>query len=218
MNRWVIAVALLAMGALVAVAQNVRSGAAITSVSGAGPIVINSSGVISCPSCATQGDVSNATAPLATMIAMNAAISPLATSTDLATVSASIPLPSGTVPYGPAGTGTGGVALTYIRGDAAQKQPNQRMTVTTDASGNFSGTWATAFSSSTPIVLAAPLNASLSAPFLCSIGVRSATTVSGKCWQIGAQSVALISLNISLAPAGVPTGTSVMITGSEPTQ
>lgn len=62
------------------------------------------------------------------------------------------------------------------------------------------------------------LNPSGSTPMTCNILSRNQTGVTGKCWQDVTQAVPLISLTVSLTPAAAPTATTIMITGSEPTQ
>lgn len=136
----------------------------------------------------------------------------------LAVVQATIPTALGTIPLGPNANGSIGSAGTYIPGNATQPQTVQRTTVTTDASGNWTVTFSPGFQSATPSVNAIPLNNSTTVPIVCNVATRSQTTQTGHCWQIASQTVALISLTISLAPTAAPAAIPVMIVGAEPTQ
>lgn len=128
------------------------------------------------------------------------------------------PTASVLVPSGGSGLGTAGSSGTYIPGNAASRLSVQRTTVLTDASGNWSVTWGTAFVSSTPTVNPIPLNPGATTPYNCNVTSRSATAATGHCWQLTSQTVALISLTISLAPSVAPSNVSVMVIGAEPTQ
>lgn len=145
-------------------------------------------------------------------------VSPQQMNTALDGLAATIPQPSGTVPLQPAGVGVIGSGLNYVPDNAQQRLTVQRTTVAVDASGNWSVTWGTAFQSSTPTVNPIPLNASATSPYICNVTTRSANTATGHCWQVTSQTVALISLTISLAPTLAPLSTSVMVIAAEPTQ
>jgi len=141
------------------------------------------------------------------------------TLTQLQAVQNAIPQPAASVPSPGTLPGSAGSASTYLRGDAAIPLTVQRTTVTTDASGNWSVTWSKAFVSSSPTVNPIAMNVSATSPFVCNVTTRSSTAATGKCWQLAASgTVALISLNVSLAPTPAPTTTSVMLIGAEPTQ
>lgn len=135
----------------------------------------------------------------------------------LAPISA-IPTPLAAVPPGPNGAGAVGSGLSYVPGNAAQKQTVQRTTVVTDASGNWSVTWNTAFVSSSPVINPQPINATPTNPIACNTTSRSATAAAGKCWTGATNTNALLSLVISLAPTATPANTSIMVIGAEPTQ
>lgn len=128
-----------------------------------------------------------------------------------------LPQASAMVPPTDTLTGAVGASTAYMRADAPRPTISQRTTITTDASGNWTVTWAKAFNSSTPAVLAIPLNSAAAAPVICNITTRNATTATGKCWQNVTQSVALISLTVSLTPVAY-TASSVMVIGLEPSQ
>lgn len=129
-----------------------------------------------------------------------------------------VPQPYDAVPPGPSGTGVVGSGQMYVPWNAQQRQTVQRTTVNTDGTGAWSATFNPGFVSSTPTVNVIPLNAGGTVPYICNVLTRSQTTQTGKCWQIASQNVALISLNISLAPASAPGSIPVMIVGAEPTQ
>lgn len=128
------------------------------------------------------------------------------------------PAATGTIPSSGSSTGSIGSAGTYIPGNAASRIAVQRTTVVTDSSGNWSVTWATPFVSSTPTVNPIPLNPTATTPYNCNVVTRNSTTATGKCWQLTSQTVALISLTISLAPSNAPSSVNVMVIGAEPTQ
>lgn len=78
--------------------------------------------------------------------------------------------------------GQAGSMACYVRGDAARPTVVQAANVTTDASGNWSVTWAKPWSSANPVVVPLPQNSG-SMPIVCNWSTRSATAASGKCWQ-----------------------------------
>lgn len=153
-----------------------------------------------------------------TLDQMNSALASYATNSALTTVQNTIPSALGSIPLGPSGSGGAGSAGTYVPGNATQPQTVQRTTVTTDASGNWSVVFSPGFQSATPVINAIPLNNSTTVPIVCNTATRSQTTQTGHCWQVASQTVALISLTISLAPSNAPVSTPVMIVGAEPTQ
>lgn len=128
------------------------------------------------------------------------------------------PTATSSIPSSGNGVGSIGSAGTYIPGNSFSRLAVQRTTVSTDSSGNWSVTFNPGFVSSTPTVNAIPINPSAANPYNCNVLTRSQTTQTGKCWQLSSQSVALISLTISLAPSTAPISTSVMVIGAEPTQ
>lgn len=94
----------------------------------------------------------------------------------------------------------------------------QATQVVTDASGNWSVTWNQAFQTSTPFIAPLPVNSTATNPYQCNVSSMTATTATGKCWQTASQNVALISLNISLAPTSIPAATAVQVIGRDRTQ
>ena len=88
--------------------------------------------------------------------------------------------------------------------------------VVTAADGSFIVNWAVPFTTSSPYVNAAPVNAG-SQPIICNVLTRSATQTTGKCWQTQVQAVALISLTVNIAPANA-SGVTVAVVGRDQTQ
>lgn len=110
-----------------------------------------------------------------------------------------------------------GASAKYMRQDAPRPTISQRTTVTTDATGNFTVTWLKSFASSTPAIFLTPLLAAAAAPITCVVQTRSASGLTGKCWQNATNVNALLSLTISLAPINF-VSQSVMVIGLEPSQ
>lgn len=133
-------------------------------------------------------------------------------------VIASMPTPLVTVPPGPSAAGVTGSGLNYVPGNAQQRQAVQRTVANTDASGNFAVTWATSFISSTPTVTVTAGNPSGTNGVICNWQTRSATNVTGKCWQTNTALIALLGITITVAPTIPATSTPISVIMAEPTQ
>lgn len=98
----------------------------------------------------------------------------------------------------------------------------QAANVTSDASGNWSVTWATNFQNNNPIVSARAVLASPGNPISCEVAARSASSVSGWCRQSSPAllNLSIITAGLTLNPfANLPaTGTAVMVIGRDTTQ
>lgn len=100
----------------------------------------------------------------------------------------------------------------------------QRINTTTNASGVWSVTFGTPFTSGSPIVNALPRNAAGATPMTCNVtSAPSNTVASGKCWQstqspFNLSLLGLGTVSLGVAPATVPVSTPVMIVAGEPTQ
>lgn len=81
----------------------------------------------------------------------------------------------------------------------------QAATVNTDASGNWSVTWALPFATATPSISVDPIT------------TRSATAAAGRCFQNSLVFLSLLGINISAAPVNYATS-SVSILARESTQ
>ncbi len=130
-------------------------------------------------------------------------------------IQAMMPQPADIVPPMDTLNGAVGSSVRYMRQDAPRPTISQRTTTAVDGTGSFSVTWAKPFVSSSPAIIVTPLGGSAQ-PATCVATARSATAVSGKCWQNSIQAVALISLTITLAPTAY--SGNVMIVGIEPSQ
>lgn len=156
--------------------------------------------------------------PSNAQVAISGGVSQDQLDTAIAAVTSAIPTPLAAVPPGPAGAGTVGSGLSYVPGNALQKQTVQRTTVTTNSSGVWTVTWATSFISASPTINPIPLNATPTNPIVCNPTARTATTATGQCWTGATNTNALLSLVISLAPTATAANTPVMVIGAEPTQ
>lgn len=135
-----------------------------------------------------------------------------------ATIMAVMPQPLGTVPLGPNAAGVGGSGLSYVPGNAQQRQAVQRTVALTDASGNITVTWATSFLSSTPTVVIEAGNPGGTNGIICNWTARSASGMTGKCWQTVTSLIALLGITITVAPAAPASNTPVSVIMAEPTQ
>lgn len=138
--------------------------------------------------------------------------------TQVATIMAAMPQPLATIPLGPQAAGISGSGLTYVPGNAQQRQAVQRTVTNTDASGNFSVTWVTSFISSTPTVVVEAGNPSGTNAIQCNWQTRSSTNVTGKCWQVNTSLIALLGITITIAPSIPTTNTPISVIMAEPTQ
>lgn len=129
-----------------------------------------------------------------------------------------VPQPLPSVPPGPNAAGAVGSGLVYVPGNAAQRQAVQRAVANTDASGNFSITWATNFISSTPTVTVTAGNPSGTNGIICNWQTRNASGVTGKCWQTNTSLIALLGITITVAPTTPATNTPISVIMAEPTQ
>lgn len=98
----------------------------------------------------------------------------------------------------------------------------QALNTTSDASGNFSLTWNTAFQSSTPFITARAVVPVAGNPVNCEVQTRSNNTVTGWCRQSSPAllNLSIITTGLTLNPfANLPaTGTAVMVIGRDTTQ
>lgn len=133
-------------------------------------------------------------------------------------VIAVMPQPLVAVPPGPNAAGVAGSGLTYVPGNAQQRQAVQRTTLNTDASGNWSVTWATSFISTTPTVIVEAGNPAGANSITCNWRVRSASGASGFCQQTNTALVALLGITITVAPNTPATATPISVIMAEPTQ
>lgn len=136
---------------------------------------------------------------------------------DLGAIQAMMPQPGDIIPPTDTLNGAIGTSDKYMRENAPRPTISQRTTVTTDATGNFSVTWAKLFLSSTPAIFLTPLLPAAAQPVMCVVLTRSASGLTGKCWQGATNVNVLLSLTISLAPINFATN-AVMVIGLEPSQ
>ena len=129
-----------------------------------------------------------------------------------------VPQPYNAVPPGPNGVGVVGSGNEYVPWNAQQRQAVQRATLNTDASGNWSVTWNTAFISSTPTVSVTAGNPAAVNAITCNWLTRSNTNVTGKCWQTNTALIALLGITITIAPTNPALNTPISVIMAEPTQ
>lgn len=124
-----------------------------------------------------------------------------------------VPLSSSLPPSEAVGgaVGTAGVAM---RADAQIPRITRAAVAVTDASGNWTTTWATPLAS-TPLVLPIPImSGGATQPINCAPVTISATAASGKCWtgQTALLNLSIITAGLTLNPnATAPAGISVQI-------
>lgn len=128
------------------------------------------------------------------------------------------PQPYNAVPPGPTGVGVVGTGDQYIPWNAQQRQAVQRTVALTDGSGNFAISWATSFLSATPTVTVTAGNPGGTNPIVCNWFTRSASGVTGKCWQTNTALIALLGITITVAPTIPATSTPISVIMAEPTQ
>lgn len=141
-----------------------------------------------------------------------------AISTSQSAIMALMPQPLVSIPLGPNAAGVTGSGLTYVPGNAQQRQAVQRTVTNTDASGNFAVTWATSFLSSTPTVVVEAGNPSGTNAINCNWQTRSSSNVTGKCWQVNTSLVSLLGITITVAPSTPAVATPISVIMAEPTQ
>lgn len=96
----------------------------------------------------------------------------------------------------------------------------QKARVTTGSTGTWAITWATPFTSSTPVVNAIPINSG-SEPVICNTTASTATAASGQCWTLTTTvlSLAIVTAGLTLNPSGnSAAGITVQLIGGNPTQ
>lgn len=113
-------------------------------------------------------------------------------------------------------TGSAGVANTCMpRSDATRPTVVQALSATTVADGTFTANWAVAFSATPTIATADALGGT--PPYICSVTAKTATTVTGKCFQIVATtlpSTVTAIQGLVVSPIANPgAGLTVMIVG-----
>lgn len=134
-------------------------------------------------------------------------------------VQALMPQPASTIPANEQVGGAVGAATEYMRSDAKIPRITRAATVVTDASGNWSVTWATPLLV-TPAVIPLPVNPGTQ-PIVCNVSTSTTTGATGSCWQartlpavIGLLTV-LLNYSVFTTP---PTGTQVQLVALPPTQ
>lgn len=151
-------------------------------------------------------------------------LSTYAKTTDLtalqSTIMAAMPTPFTGVPLGPNGAGVTASNNQFIPSDAAQRQGVMRTTLLTDASGNWSVTWANSFAfvSTTPTVVVEAGNPAGSNTITCNWRTRTQTGASGFCLQTATAAISLLGITITVAPTTPATGTPISVIMAEPTQ
>jgi hypothetical protein len=144
---------------------------------------------------------------------------PTASAQELADVRGLVPAPCGAVPSADTLNGSAGSANCYVPKDASRPTAVQAANVLTSATdGSWAVTWARPFVSAAPVILPIPLNTG-SMPLVCNVVSRSATAVSGKCWQSTTTTLSGTLLGLLVNPFGSPAASApVMVIGREPTQ
>lgn len=128
-----------------------------------------------------------------------------------------LPLPcSTTLPADTLNGAVGSGAPCAPRVDSARPTVVQAANTTTDASGNFTITWAKSFVSASPIIIPVLVNSTATNPGACNVTTRSATTVTGKCWMSGSVTVSILGAVVNVF--NPITSAPVMVIGREPTQ
>ncbi|UMY16660.1 hypothetical protein MMB17_18535 [Methylobacterium organophilum] len=130
-------------------------------------------------------------------------------------IQSQVPSPCASVPTSDTLMGTVGSANCYVPRDASRPTVVQAGNVQTSVDGSWSVTWARPFSSSSPIVIALPVNGSTS-PATCNVALRTASGASGRCWQSSAVNLAAVNTIVTIF-ATAPT-ISLMVIAREPTQ
>ncbi len=107
------------------------------------------------------------------------------------------------------------------RQDTARPTVVQAANVITDASGNWSVTWAKPFVSPVPAVNPLPVNTG-TLPILCNVQTRSTTGATGRCWQANTTTLpgtltALTGLVLNAFQSGAANA-AVMVIAREVTQ
>lgn len=112
-----------------------------------------------------------------------------------------------------------GASTDYMRSDARLPRITRAMTVTTDATGSFSGTWTTAMPSA-PTISLTPISASTSID--CQLtSLPTTTTFAGRCYsaQTTTLNLSIVTVGLSLNPVTTtPAGVSVQVIALPPTQ
>lgn len=138
------------------------------------------------------------------------------TTADIANaVAAATPAPC-TAPLPDTLTGSAGTGAPCMsRPDATRPTQVQPVAVSTAADGSFTANWPTAFSSTPTIATADALGGV--PPYICAITTKTATSVSGKCYQVVANTLpttATALLGLVVSPIANPgAGLTVMIVG-----
>lgn len=99
---------------------------------------------------------------------------------DAAAAQAAIPTPASATPPSEMIGGQTGSQVRYAREDHTHPRITRAGIVTTDSTGSWSVTWATALPSA-PAVLPVPINATAQ-PVVCNVATRTTTSATGRCW------------------------------------
>lgn len=107
-----------------------------------------------------------------------------------------------------------------VRVDAARPTVVQAAIVTTDASGNWSVTWAKAFANATPYINPQAINTGTQ-PYICNVSSSTTTGATGRCWQTVTStlpSLATSLLGLVINPTSAAASIQVRVAAREPTQ
>lgn len=129
------------------------------------------------------------------------------------------PVPAESLPNPENTTPSVGSSTDYMRADAVLPRITRAATVTTDATGNWSVTWATPLLA-TPTVLPIAINAG-SQPVSCNVITRSTTAATGRCWtaQSSLLNLGIVTAGLSILPyANSAAGVQVQVIALPPTQ
>jgi hypothetical protein len=130
------------------------------------------------------------------------------------------PLPASAIPATEAiGGAIGSEWDHYATANHQHPRITRAAIVTTDASGNWSVTWATALLS-VPAVITLPVNSG-SQPVICNVLTRTTTSATGKCWngQTTLLSLSIVTTGLTLNAFTNPAaGTSIQVVALPLTQ